>query len=212
MKKTVVIPVALLYLFLVAVPILAAGPILQSGQQSAELVAGLNIGLGDYIIGKTLSQNQKTKALANLQNEAYAGTYKFQVSDFFVVAAEDTDMILAIHKQYNDSAGKDFQEIVSTLMNDFGEPTVMAHEKTIYWAYDKNGKITEDKYQQAKKAGKLESILTVKLNSSEEIQAVVATIQGDLDVTFTAAQPGATFTAAQPGATFTAAQPQITFS
>lgn len=174
MKKTVVIPVVLLYLFLAAIPVLAAGSIQQSVQPSAELVAGLNVGLGDYIIGRTLSQDQKTKALANLQDDAYAGTYKFRSHDFFVVAAQDTDMILAIHKQYNDSAGKDFQEIVSTLMNDFGEPTVMAHEKTIYWAYDKNGKITEAKYRQAKKAGKLESILTVKLNSSEEIQAVTA--------------------------------------
>jgi len=59
---------------------------------------------------------------------------------------------------------------VGSLTLEFGEPTVMAHEKTLYWVYDPKGKLSREQYQKAKKEeGNLNVLATVKLNSTVKI-------------------------------------------
>jgi hypothetical protein len=59
---------------------------------------------------------------------------------------------------------------VGTLFFDFGDPTVMAHDKTIYWAFDEKGKISEEQYREAKANREpLKTLATVKLDSSRKI-------------------------------------------
>jgi hypothetical protein len=46
----------------------------------------------------------------------------------------------------------------------------MAHDKTIYWAFDEKGKISEEQYREAKATKTpLNTLATVKLDSSEKI-------------------------------------------
>ena len=46
----------------------------------------------------------------------------------------------------------------------------MAHDKTIYWAFDEKGKISEEQYREAKATKKpLKTLATVKLDSSQKI-------------------------------------------
>jgi hypothetical protein len=89
------------------------------------------------------------------------------------------------------------QKTISQLIVNFGEPTVISHEKIIYWAFNKDKVITQDEFQQFKdkltKSGatgnkkvalkdflnkqqkvqdkdvKLNAIATVKLNSDKNI-------------------------------------------
>jgi hypothetical protein len=60
--------------------------------------------------------------------------------------------------------------LVGTLFFDFGDPTVIAHDKTIYWAFDENGKISEEQYRDIREKGEpLKILATVKLDSSRKI-------------------------------------------
>ncbi|NNL76856.1 MAG: hypothetical protein HKO68_11020, partial [Desulfobacterales bacterium] len=49
-------------------------------------------------------------------------------------------------------------------------PTVLAHDKTIYWAFDEKGEISEEHYRKAKQEGRpLRTLATIKLHSSQKI-------------------------------------------
>ena len=136
----------------------------------AARVAALKLGLNGYTIGARLTEPQKETAAANLNQESYPGTYKFQDGDLFVIATEADDTVLAIY-QRNEAADMDGARImVSGLMGLLGEPTTMAHDKMIYWAFTGEGKITEDAYRQLRGENKTIDILaTVKFSSSFEI-------------------------------------------
>ena len=60
--------------------------------------------------------------------------------------------------------------MISGLVDLYGEPTAMAHDKLVYWAYNETGKIPEEKYNQSREnAEKLEVLATVKFNSDFSI-------------------------------------------
>jgi len=138
----------------------------------ADDVVRLRLGLDGYVVGALLDQTQSSWAQENLVADPYPGTYKFQDGDVFVVADNNTDMVLAIYRQFDSLSAKKLQDLVSDLMLEFGEPTTMAHDKIIYWAFGKKGRITEDTYLDSKKSGNLEVMATVKLNSTEKFQVV----------------------------------------
>ena len=176
MKTKVIL--AILALFYSVLPATYAN----SSTDGIDAVAKLAIGLQDYILGKPLITDQINKAQDNLLDNSYEGTYRFQDGSLLIVAAKNNDMVLAIRKQYDSATGDNFRSILVDLMNDFGEPTTMAHEKIVYWAYGKNGKISQEQYKDAKDTGKLDSILTVKLNSSEEFDPIIAGDKKEADV------------------------------
>jgi hypothetical protein len=136
----------------------------------AARVAALKLGMNGYIIGSRLSAEQKKNALANVSQDSYPGTYKFQDGELFVVAATEDDTVLALY-QRNDAADLDQAKLmISGLMGLYGEPTAMAHDKLIYWAFTREGKMSEDNYNQRRQDNKTIDILaTVKFNSSFEI-------------------------------------------
>ena len=138
----------------------------------ADEVARHRLGLNGYVVGAILDQTQSSWAQENLVADPYPGTYKFRDGDLFVVADNNTDMVLAIYRQFDSLSAKKLQDLVSDLMLEFGEPTTMAHDKIIYWAFGKKGRITEDIYLDSKKSGNLEVMATVKLNSTEKFQVV----------------------------------------
>ncbi|MCK5194471.1 MAG: hypothetical protein KAQ71_11720 [Desulfobulbaceae bacterium] len=129
-------------------------------------VAKLQLGFGDYSICTILSKEQVAAAQKNLVADSYPGTYKFKDNDIYVVADNANNMILALYKRQEKVDREQMKRIISMLMTRFEEPTTMAHDKLVYWAYNQNGKISEETYQDAKQTGKLNVIATVKLNST----------------------------------------------
>ena len=134
------------------------------------LVEKLNIGRDDYTLSKVLTDNQKRTAQDNAQEKASPGTYKFKDKDLHIVADKVTDRVIILYERYESVSAKKIRELVGALFFDFGDPTVMAHDKTIYWAFDENGKISEEQYREAKATKKpLKTLATAKLDSSHKI-------------------------------------------
>lgn len=137
----------------------------------AKEVSRLNIGFGQYAIGKTLSSSQHVRAQRNLVADSYEGTYKFRDGDLNIVAVKDSDMVLAIYKHKDKVDRSGVKSGVAELMDEFGEPTTMAHDRLIYWAYGNKGKVSEEELQNAKKTGELSVLATVKFSSTSDIMA-----------------------------------------
>lgn len=135
-------------------------------------VVSLKLGLGGYEIGKKLDVGQKKIAEKYPVEGAYEGTYKFSDNDLYVVVDSNTDRVLALYRQKKDADKNQLKIMVVELMDQFGTPTTMAHEKIVYWAFNRHGAIFDEDFDQAKKikqTADLEIIATVKLNSEMEI-------------------------------------------
>ena len=161
-------PLLLLFILLPSLPVLAQ----KSGKDLATDVARLNLGLHGYKIGHKLTAVQKKIAQSHLQQDAYAGTCKFADQDIVVVVDKKTDTVLAMYKRVVNADRKQVKKIVAALMDRFGPPTTMAHDKIVYWAYNRQGAVSEDDFEQAKESKQIAGlgiIATVKLNSEIEI-------------------------------------------
>lgn len=135
-------------------------------------VASLNLGIGEYRIATILTEDQKARAAENLVSKSYAGTYKFKEKDFFVIVDNKTDMVLALYKRRENVEKEIMKAMVGELMDAFAEPTTMAHDQMIYWVYNKDGKISSEVFNVAKKNGETENlgtIASVKFSSSVTI-------------------------------------------
>jgi hypothetical protein len=133
-------------------------------------VAQLKIQRKDYTLGNTLTDKQKETAQHNAVEAAGPGTYKFKDSELYVVVDKATDRVLIIYERYEPATREKIRELVGDLFFVFGEPTVMGHDKTIYWAYDADGKMSEKTYKEAKDQKKVPQFLaTVKVQSSHKI-------------------------------------------
>lgn len=135
-------------------------------------VASLKLGLGGYVIGEKLNAGQKEIADKHPVQGAYEGTYKFSDNGLFVVVDKKTDRVLALYKQKKEADRDQLKAMVVELMDQFGTPTTMAHEKIVYWAFNRHGVVSDEVFEQAKKIKKpsdLDIIATVKLNSEIEI-------------------------------------------
>lgn len=155
----------LLLSFLISVNV-NAGDVAAETKRLAKEVEALQLGFGDYVLCRTLTNKQKEVARKHPVAKALAGTYKFQDGEVFVVANKKTDMVLGIYKEQSRASRGEVQTMIGDLMLRFAEPTAMAHDKMIYWAYDKNGKISEELFERSKQTGKTDIIATVKFSSS----------------------------------------------
>ena len=154
-------------LLLLSLILLRAGYARTMEPDLAARVAALKVGINGYIIGARLTAAQKETAAAGISNDSYAGTYKFQDGDIFIVAASNDDTILAVFQRIEAADMDQAKVMVSGLMGLFGEPTTMAHDKLIYWAYTDEGKINEEAFNKLKEENKTVNILaTVKFNST----------------------------------------------
>ena len=133
-------------------------------------VEKLNIRRNDYTLGKVLTGKQKQTAQSNAQENASPGTYKFKDNNLYIVADKVTDRVLILYERYEPVSREKIRELVGALFFDFGDPTVMAHDKIIYWAFDEKGKISEEQYREVKTTKTpLTTLATVKLDSSHKI-------------------------------------------
>ncbi len=134
-----------------------------------ETVLSLKIGIKDYIIAAVLTQQQLDKLKGSSAKDAYPGTLRFSDGELIVVVDESVKMVIALNERHKNVTSERLKAMVGDFMLRFGEPTAIAHEKIIYWAFDDKGKITEEAYKMAKDEGDLNVIATVKLQSSDEI-------------------------------------------
>ena len=150
---------------------LFAEDIAQAIKKKAAEVQTLKLGFGNYILGQELNAEHKKFAAKHSLPvaESKNWTYKFQDGDIFVVADKKTDLILGIYKEQEKASRLDVKTMVGDLMMSFSEPTLMAHDKMIYWAYDKNGKVSQKLFMIARETGDLETLATVKFSSTEPI-------------------------------------------
>ena len=162
-------------LFLIVTLVILINSAAQSSSVKQEIkriageTAALELGFGTYHLGKVLTGEQKQKAESAPIDKALRGTYKFKDEDLYVVASLAEDRILGLYKEYPDVTMEALKGIIGGLMFDFGEPTTMAHNKLIYWSYNKNGKISQDEFEFARQSGGSPSLVTVKFSSSELI-------------------------------------------
>lgn len=111
-----------------------------------EDVASLNKGTDGYIIGHELSDTQKSLMKQKFLPSDNGKIVKFLASDDVVVAVNKTNnKVLAINKRYSKVEQKKVQSLVSEMIYNYDEPTAMAHDKMVYWVFDKQGaKVSED--------------------------------------------------------------------
>ncbi|RUM35403.1 MAG: hypothetical protein DSY50_00535 [Desulfobulbus sp.] len=146
-------------------------PVIAGNQDKTSLlneVVALRLGMNGYSIGSKLTERQKSNGDKKVEAGAYQGTYKFGDNGLFVVVDKKTDRVLALYKQQKDADKSQLKGMVVELMDVFGAPTTMAHDKILYWAFNKHGVISEDDFDKAKRINQtkaLDIIATVKLNS-----------------------------------------------
>ncbi len=146
----------------------------QKAKELIKAVKALQLEYKGYTLGCQISPQQMAHLRRNQAAKSYPGTDKFLDGNLIVVTDKKTHTIVAISKRVKDASSKQLKELVNEMMLLFGEPTALAHEKIIYWAYGKKGKISEDAYNKAKDTGKLDVLATVKLNSNKEIFRVTS--------------------------------------
>lgn len=132
-------------------------------------IAGLKLGFGDYVLGQKLTEQQKDTATKHAIEKTIKGSYKFQDNGTFIVASSTSDMVIGLYKENATATQQDMKNMVGELMMQFEEPTKMAHDKLIYWAFGKDGLIPQDLFNMAKSADS-EILATVKFSSDQPIR------------------------------------------
>ena len=108
----------------------------------------LRIGIGKYFIAQQLTQ----KDIAQLKSipTNVKDTLKFTDADLNLVVRKRDNRIIIIYKRFENSTRDKLQTTISQFIVNFGEPTVISHEKIIYWAFNREKAITQDEFVEFK--------------------------------------------------------------
>ena len=135
-----------------------------------DAIAALNIRRQAYTLCATLSLAQQDHARKHKAVSGSKQVYRFQDKTLNIVADQATHRVLVMFEQFDKIDSLGVQTLVGDLFMAYGEPTVFAHDQVVYWAWDKEKKITSDQYHAAKEHNKgLDIIASVKLNSDIKI-------------------------------------------
>ncbi len=152
----------------------------------------MNKGIDGYIVGKVLNKVQEKLLNKNAVASNNKNILKFLANDdLMIVINKKNNKVLAINKRYTKLPKKEVQKMISKFIFKLDEPTAMAHDKMLYWIYDKNGnKLSSDDLKNFKddlklknsnitlaqainmkkeKTKKFNPYLSFKMNSSEVI-------------------------------------------
>ena len=137
-------------------------------------VEKLRIERHGYILGIVLNQEQMKTAVSNPVETTSSDTFKFKDKNVFVVAQKTSNRVLVIYEQFEDATQQKIQDLVGDLYMHFDDPTVLAHDKVVYWAYAKKGKLTSKEFETARQnKKKLDILATVKFISDINIMEKV---------------------------------------
>lgn len=133
-------------------------------------VENLNIQRSGYTLGKTLDAGQIAIARTHPEKAALEQTFKFRDKNLFVVAQKHTNRVLVIYEAVEKATQEVVQGIIGDLYISFEDPTVLAHDKVVYWAYTNKGKVSSQMFDSAKKNKKpLDILATIKFVSDIKI-------------------------------------------
>ena len=137
-------------------------------------VEKLKIERHGYVLGVALNKEQMKTAASNPTDANSSDTFKFKDKNINVVAQKTSNRVLVIYEQFEDATQKEIQNLVGDLYMNFDDPSVLAHDKVVYWAYTNRGKITSEEFETAREEREnLGIIATVKLISEIEIMEKV---------------------------------------
>ncbi len=129
----------------------------------------LDLGFGQYRLMRKMTPEQLKTAKRNKVKSNIMGAVKFKDGNLGAVYDADSGRILAVFREAKNLEKKKTQEIINDLMLTYGPPTTMAHNKIVYWGFNKKGLVTENEHQASKKTLNISIIATVKLNSTLDI-------------------------------------------
>jgi len=158
----------------------------------ADQISELQLGFGDYFLGQTLTAQQKDTANTNAIEKTIKGSYKFEDNGIFVVASKADDTVIGLYKENPTASQQDMKNMVGELMMQFEEPTKMAHDKLIYWAFNKDGIISQELFDMEKSTDS-EILATIKFSSDQPIQPSTPPKEGEEQQAKEAAQPASIY-------------------
>ncbi len=130
----------------------------------------LKLDRNGYVLGAALNNRQMKTAKANPVDATSKDTFKFKDKNLYVVAQKTTNRVLVMYEQFEAASQKEIQNLIGDLYMNFDDPTVLAHDKVVYWAYTEKGKITSKEFDTAGQVRKKLTILaTVKCISDINI-------------------------------------------
>ncbi len=133
-------------------------------------VQALDVQRQGYVLGAQLTTAQQETAKNSPMESASKKVFKFQDQDLNIVADLATNRVLVMYQQFEKAGQADVKNLVGDLFMAYGDPTVSAHDKVVYWAWGKKEKFTAAQFDMAKeKKKKLAIIATVKFNSEIKI-------------------------------------------
>ncbi len=123
-----------------------------------------------YVLGAVLNQEQMKTAAENPVDAVSRDTFKFKDGNLYVVAQKTSNRALVIYEQVKDATQQKIQDLIGDLYMNFDEPTVLAHDKVVYWAFGKQRKITATEFDTARQNKKTPDIIaTIKFISDINI-------------------------------------------
>ena len=140
-------------------------------------VEKLKIERKGYVLGSILNGDQMKTAEANPVDAALKETFKFKDKNLYVVVRKTSNRVLVIYEQVEDATQQKIQDLIGDLYMNFDEPTVLAHDKVVYWAYGEKKKITAAEFDTARQNKEIPGIIaTIKfisdINIMEKIKDV----------------------------------------
>ncbi len=133
-------------------------------------VEALNLQRGGYTLGKALTPAQMELARRSTIKAAAPGTLKFRDGELYIVVHEASGRIIVLYEHWEPADREKVKDLTGSLYLDFGDPTVFAHDKVVYWVYTEKGKLSKKAYRKVKKEkAALDVLAAVKLNSSMNI-------------------------------------------
>ncbi|MBF0378805.1 MAG: hypothetical protein HQK72_15180 [Desulfamplus sp.] len=137
-------------------------------------VESLQINWHGYTLGSKLSDSQKQIAQKNPLPSTVPSTYKFKDKELNIVVDSKTDRVLIVFEMIENASQQKVRDMLGSLVIEFNDPTLSAHDKIVYWAYGENGKYSANEFEDAKQNVKnkqetLTIIATVKLQSEVPI-------------------------------------------
>jgi hypothetical protein len=133
-------------------------------------VEKLKIERNGYLLGAVLTPSQMATAAAFPADAAARDTFKFHDQNLYIVAHKLSNRVLVMYEKVEGAAREKIQELIGDLYMNFDAPTVMAHDKVVYWAYGETGKISSETFDAARnEQKKLDILATVKCISDVTI-------------------------------------------
>jgi hypothetical protein len=133
-------------------------------------VEKLKIERNGYLLGAVLTPSQMATAAAFPVDATAKNTFKFHDKNLYIVAHKPSNRVLVLYEKIEQATREKIQDLMGDLYLNFDAPTVMAHDKVVYWAYGETGKISSETFDAAKnESKKLDILATVKCISDVSI-------------------------------------------